>query len=100
VPDRLRLVVTPPAELDIDDAANWYENRVTGLGVRFLEAVDASFESITTSPAQYPVVHRDVRRILLPSFPYAVFFVMRDDIVRVIACMHARRHPKRWQRRR
>ena len=99
MPERLRLIVNPPAELDIDDAATWYESRVVGLGVRFLEAVDASFDSIAMSPAQYPVVHRDVQRILLRGFPYAVFFVVREDIVRVIACMHTRRHPRRWQRR-
>ena len=97
MPERFPLVVTPLAQQDIDDAASWYEARVTALGLRFVESLDESFELVSASPQSYPVVHRDIRRILIPGFPYAMFFVLRDNTVRVIACMHTRRHPKRWQ---
>jgi toxin ParE1/3/4 len=100
VSEAFRFVVTPLAELDVADAASWYEGRVTGLGVRFVESVDASLDSVSANPHQYPIVHRDIRRTLLRGFPYALFYVLRDDVVRVIACMHTRRRPKRWQSRR
>lgn len=99
VPEAFRFVVTPLAELDIADAATWYESRATGLGVRFLESVDASLHALSEHPQQYPIVHRDVRRTLLRGFPYALFYVLREDVIRVIACMHTRRQPQRWQSR-
>jgi hypothetical protein len=50
-------------------------------------------------PERYPVVRGEARRALLRRFPYAVFFVATPDLVSVLACMHARRDPRRWQER-
>lgn len=36
---------------------------------------------------------------LLRRFPYAVYFVASSDLVSVVACMHARRDPRRWEER-
>jgi plasmid stabilization system protein ParE len=94
------LTVRRLARLDIEEAATWYEDRVGGLGTRFLEEVDHCLESIRSAPSRYPVVYRDVRRALLKRFPYAVFFLFRDETITVIACVHTRRHARRWQRRR
>ena len=41
-----RLVVRPEAEADIDEAYAWYEDRVTGLGDQFLDAVGESIAVI------------------------------------------------------
>lgn len=32
-------------------------------------------------------------------FPYALFFVIRPDMLFVIACFHSSRNPALWQRR-
>jgi hypothetical protein len=40
-PLRHRLVLRPEAEQEIAAAAVWYEERRTGLGREFLDAVDA-----------------------------------------------------------
>jgi hypothetical protein len=63
------------AQLEIQDAANWYDDRVAGLGARFVAEVDACFNSIRAAPGRYPVVHRNIRRALIKQFPYAVYFV-------------------------
>jgi len=92
-------VVRRVARLEIQDAANWYEDRVAGLGARFIAEVDGCIDSIRATPAKYPIVHRDIRRALLKRFPYAVYFVLREDSLIVVGCTHTRRDPKRWQRR-
>jgi hypothetical protein len=33
-------------------------------------------------------------------FPYAMYFRIYDEGVVVVACMHGRRNPRRWQVRR
>jgi plasmid stabilization system protein ParE len=35
----------------------------------------------------------------LRRFPYSLFYRIIDDQVIVVACMHGRRHPRRWQSR-
>jgi len=95
----VRLVVRDAAEADITEAARWYEHRSPGLGTEFLRAVDVTLTEIVRMPERYPVVRGEARRALLRRFPYAVFFVATPDLVSVLACMHARRDPRRWQER-
>jgi plasmid stabilization system protein ParE len=35
----------------------------------------------------------------LRRFPYSLFYRIIDDQVIVVACMHGRRHPRRWRSR-
>ena len=99
VPEAFPLVVRRLAQLDIEAAALWYEARLAGLGGRFVEELDRCLESIAVNPEAYPVVHRETRRALLRRFPFAVFYLWRDQTVTVISCMHTRRDPQRWRRR-
>jgi toxin ParE1/3/4 len=95
----LRLVVRPAAEADITDAALWYEQRSTGLGMEFLRAVDVSLAEVRRMPERFPAIHRQCRRALLRRFPYAVYFVASPDLISVVACMHMHRDPRRWEER-
>jgi hypothetical protein len=81
-----RWIVRPLAESDIAQAASWYENQHTALGLRFLDATDQLFDRLRVSPRQFPLVSTDVRRALLHTFPYAVYFRLtrrRDNPRRV-----------------
>ena len=93
------LVVRSAAEADIADAAVWYEERAAGLGAESLRAVDVTLAEVVRMPARFPLVHGESRRALLRRFPYAVCFVASPDLVSVVACMHARRDPRRWEER-
>lgn len=94
-----RFIVRPLAEADLEDAARWYEDERTGLAARFLRDVDRTFVRIRERPLQFPAVAGDVRRALLHTFPYAVYFRASDEMVIVLAVLHLRRHPKVWRRR-
>ncbi len=99
------LVIRPEAEADLDAGYLWYEARSPGLGEAFLDTVDAAFRSIAQNPLRFPILHPDpdtpIRRALLKRFPYGLYFVWDgpNNIVAVIACMHARQEPRQWLRR-
>jgi plasmid stabilization system protein ParE len=40
-----------------------------------------------------------VRRALLQRFPYAVYFILDDQIIVILAILHQRRDPAVWKRR-
>lgn len=88
-----RWIVRPLAESDLESAATWYERQRTGLGSRFLDTVDQLFERVRTAPRQFPLVSGTVRRALVHTFPYAVYFRVTDDAVVVLAILHLRRRP-------
>ena len=98
-------VVRPEAEADIDEAFGWYEDRSVGLGHRFLGAVEITLDLVRSTPQRFPVKHREpdfaIRRALVEGFPYGLFFIwsQAQEASSVIACMHARRDPRRWLQR-
>ena len=96
----MQCIVRPAAAADIDDAFLWYETQRPGLGHEFLSAADALIAAIAEHPFRYPVIRRNTRRALLRRFPYAMYFRIYGEIVVVVACMHGRRNPRRWQVRR
>jgi len=97
---RRRLVVRPKARIDSVEAALWYEEQRPGLGIQFTGELGRVLERIVESPAQFPVVRRKtVRRALLQTFPYHVYFDLRGDQVIIMAVYHERRHPDTWKRR-
>lgn len=55
---------------ELDEAADWYDERSSDLGRQLIESIDNLTESIAENPRQYPIVHRDIRRALTRRFPY------------------------------
>ena len=95
-----RLFVRRAARADIAEAFKWYEVRSTGLGHEFLRAVRVAFAAIERAPERFPVAVDDIRKVVLRRFPYIVYYVVLRRGISVIAVMHGRRHPRRWQSRR
>jgi plasmid stabilization system protein ParE len=80
-------------------AAFWYENQLTGLGIRFLDELDEVFRHIENNPRQFPTLEREARRALLRHFPYGVYFAEGADEVVVLAVLHLHREPDMWKSR-
>jgi len=96
----VNLILRPAAAADVEAAYRWYERQRAGLGDAFLEAVRTALGAIGANPLSSPVVHRNTRRALVRRFPYAVFYQLMGEHIVVVACMHARRNPRQWRRRR
>ena len=94
-----KLLVRPAAAADIEEAFRWYERQRVDLGEEFLTSVDAILQELAAHPAAYAVIHRETRRALLHRIPYAIFYRLYDEAIIVMACMHGRRDPKRWNGR-
>ena len=88
-----RFVFRPEARDELREAQRWYEERAPGLGARFALAVEAAVEALVQAPQRYPIVHREVRRVLLRRFPYAVFYRATEKEIVVLAVFHLARDP-------
>ena len=73
----IRVNVQPRAEAEADEAAAWYEAQQPGLGIEFLLELDAAIEKAAEVPLAYSMILREVRRVLVRRFPYAVYFHFR-----------------------
>lgn len=87
------------AELDLAQAAEWYESQRDGLGHEFLNEFNSTFETMALHPQSFPVVHRGTHRALIARFPFAVYYRVQGENLVVLAVMHGSRHPLRWRSR-
>ena len=94
-----RFTILPQAELDVSDAAAWYERRRTGLGYEFLDELDSVLRRVIKDPLQFPKIKNQLRRALLGRFPYSVYFGLTRETVELVAVLHQRRDPRTWERR-
>jgi plasmid stabilization system protein ParE len=95
-----QVFVRPAAAADIEDAFRWYERQRTGLGNEFLNALRATMDLLLVHPEAFPVLHRGARRVLVQRrFPYGLYFRIDGDVLILVACLHAKRHPRRWRSR-
>ena len=93
------LLLRPQAQLDVADAAGWYEDQKAGLGIRFLDEMDHVLSRVRVNPFQFPEIDPGVRRGLLQRFPYSVYFSVGATRIEVIAVLHQHRHPDTWRSR-
>jgi plasmid stabilization system protein ParE len=85
-----------PAELEMLDAAKYYELQATGLGEDCLDKIDTAIQDISENPERWPIVRGHVRRRLVHRFPYALLYRVDPDEVVIQATMHLHRRPDYW----
>jgi plasmid stabilization system protein ParE len=96
--------LSPEAVTELAEAATWYETRQPGLAVRFFQEIDQTRQAIQSRPLSFPciantAVDLEIRRALLPRFPYALVFLELQTEIRVLAFAHVKRHPDYWLNR-
>lgn len=89
----------PEAWDEFQEAALWYDQRRTGLGLAFVEAVEAVLDQIAKNPERCGLILGDVRVGLVHRFPYCVYYRAEKSQVLVLAVLHGYRDPAVWHRR-
>lgn len=91
----------PAARDELEEATRRYERDVAGLGNQFYSQVVASLTLLRAFPYSAPVLSGDLRRQVLPRFPYNLIYEVWDgDFLYVIAVAHQKRRPGYWSDRR
>ena len=89
----------PDAEVELNEAIEWYESREPGLGLDFAAQVHAAIQRALTFPLAWQEMGNDIRRALVHRFPYGVLYVPDQAQMFIIAVMHLHRQPGYWQGR-
>ncbi len=87
------------AQVEIDEAAWYYEERAPGLGMSFIEDVEQSVDQVLANPEGWQLVGHHVRRKPVRRFPYGLLYAVETDRVRIMAIAHDKRRPGYWRNR-
>jgi hypothetical protein len=86
------------AQEDLMEGFRFYEERTVGLGSYFLDCLFSDIDSLLL----YAGIHQTVFgyfRCLSKRFPFAIYYTVQDNVVRVYAILDCRRNPS-WMRKR
>lgn len=89
----------PEAEIELNEAVDYYDGCQYGLGLEFANEVYAAIETICRFPLAWTPLSEKTRRCLLKRFPYGVVYQPKGGEIVVIALMQLSRKPDYWSKR-
>lgn len=95
----MRLEFHPEAALELIEAALHYEQQVAGLGWRFEAEIRHVIDLLLDHPDLGQQVDPDLRRIILPRFPFSMIYSVTTDALRIEVVAHQSRLPGYWKTR-
>ena len=91
--NEVRIVILRSAIEDLVRGREFYAKQGEGLGDYFDEALAADIDSLHLHAGIHAVAH-GCHRLLSAKFPYAVYYEITADQIRVRAILDCRRDPK------
>jgi hypothetical protein len=94
----MRIAISDDAENDLVDGARFYDSLEHGLGGYFIDSLLSDIDSLLL----YAGIHVKVwgyYRLLSQRFPYAVYYSLEDDLVRIHAVLDCRQDPDKTRNR-
>ena len=91
------ILIKPVVFVDAEDAFEWYNKQVEGLGNRFYHHFLATLDNIQANPFNYSYLKEPVRKCRMKNFPYKIYyivgvFIIVATILRLVIC-EARSNP-------
>ncbi len=88
------------AERELDAALAYYEQQRRGLGLELLAEVEHATSLIQKFPEAWPLhAPSGHRKVVLPRFPFVLFYLETADLIWINAVAHAKRAPFYWRDR-
>ncbi|MFO7559939.1 MAG: type II toxin-antitoxin system RelE/ParE family toxin [Desulfobacterales bacterium] len=94
----MKIEILDSDEEDLIDGFKFYENQSRGLGDYFLDSIFSDIESLRVY-AGIHALHFGYHRLLSKRFPFAIYYRLHNEIIRVYAVLDCRRNPA-WDRNR
>ncbi len=86
-----------PAEKELMEGTLYYEKESPGLGLRFLDQVEATISLILRFPEAWRAISENHRMCRVKGFPYGLIFTKEPDGILITSVMHLSRDPESWK---
>lgn len=92
-----KVELLPRARKELIDAWDWYDDKWTGLGDRFMREVEKKLAQIEKTPERYPERRKGFRETKVRVFPYLIIYRIqkRKKIIAISSIFHTSRNPKK-----
>ena len=95
----MRIRFLEMAQLELDQAVEYYNYESPGLGDAFVSEVIKTLNRIGTYPEAWHRLSSRTRRCRTRRFPYGIIYQVREDEILIIAVANLHRRPHYWRDR-
>jgi plasmid stabilization system protein ParE len=95
----MNYVFLPEADEEFREAACYYENEASGVGLAFITEVHRVLAVVVSHPRAAKKVRGTLRSKVLFHFPYSLLYSIESDLILVVAVAHQKRRPIYWRSR-
>jgi plasmid stabilization system protein ParE len=95
----LPYIFTENAMADIIAQAMYYEDKETGLGVRFMDEITATANEVGKMPRAFVNSYKATREHKAKHFPYKLIYTLEEGIVYIHAVYACKANPKHKYKR-
>ncbi|MCB9226342.1 MAG: type II toxin-antitoxin system RelE/ParE family toxin [Chitinophagales bacterium] len=96
---RYLLEIGTEAENDISESFLWYEEQQSGLGNKFERVITDLLADIQRNPLAFQKRYKNIRIAFSQKFSFGIHFIVKENIITIIAVFHTSRNPKLWVKR-
>ena len=96
---KFKIKIDSQALNDIQEIKQWYNLQKPSLGIRFRNTTIKQINTLDKVPFSYAIRYKEIRCMLIRSFPYMVHFYInhRANTVEVLAVISTDRNPMIWK---
>jgi hypothetical protein len=94
----VKIEILDDAQQDLIEGFQFYEGRETGVGSYFLDCLFSDIDSLLLFARIHQIVY-GYHRSLSKRFPFAIYYDIVGELIRVHAVLDCRRNPS-WIRKR
>jgi hypothetical protein len=87
------------AQSELDEAIEYYNYEVAGLGEAFLGDVVNALDRIGKYPKAWQRCSKRTRRCQTRRFPYGIMYQIRKEEILIVAIANLHRKPAYWKNR-
>jgi len=95
----MSVILLPPADIELQDAIDFYNDQMRGLGDRFYNSFLDTLHYVEGVPDLWRKVGKHTRRANIQRFPHLVLYVQDQKDILVTCIAHQHRDPSYYMGR-
>jgi hypothetical protein len=90
-------ILSSRAQKEIAISWEWYEERLQGLGDRFVKEVITRIRTIEKTPDRYPTRYKSYKEVAISTFPFIIVYriIKKQKSIRIVSVFHTSQSPKK-----
>ena len=95
----MNIILIPPADKELEEAIDYYNDQMTGLGEQFYNSFIDTTSYISQAPDAWIRVGTHTRRINIKRFPYLILYIPEGQNILITCIAHQHRNPTYFSER-